>query len=67
MLSISLGNAKQCELNGPIKAEIRSTGEKMYFLPETSGYSSRITGDQPGERRYCKEKDAQADGFVLAQ
>ena len=67
LMSMSLAHQKQCELSGPIKAEIRSSGEKMYFLPETPGYSGRTTGDVPGERRYCDEKDAINDGFVLAQ
>ncbi|MBN2306880.1 hypothetical protein JXD20_02745 [Candidatus Peregrinibacteria bacterium] len=67
LLSMSLANQKQCEQSGPIKAEIRSTGEKMYFLPETPGYSGRTTGDVPGERRYCDEQDAIDDGFVLAK
>ena len=67
MISISLNNAKQCERSGPIKAEIKSSGEKVYYLPETTGYSDRTTGDVSGERRYCDEQDAIGDGFVLAQ
>jgi len=67
MMSISLANARQCKLYGPIKAEINSNGEKVYYLPQTSRYDNQTTGDQKGERRYCEEKEAQNDGFTLAQ
>ncbi|MBU0706282.1 hypothetical protein KJ657_03325 [Patescibacteria group bacterium] len=67
MIASSLAQAKICKTSGPIKAEVKSTGEKVYFLPETTGYSGRTTGDQPGERRYCDEKDAISDGFKLTK
>ncbi|MFH0838289.1 MAG: hypothetical protein V1880_03425 [Patescibacteria group bacterium] len=67
MIASSLAQAQICKTSGPIKAEVKSTGEKVYFLPETAGYSGRTTGDQPGERCYCEEKDAVSDGFKLAK
>jgi len=67
LLASSLANAQICKTSGPIKAEVRSDGQKMYYLPTTPGYNGRTTGDQPGERRYCEERDAKGDGFVLAK
>lgn len=63
----SLAQAQRCKTSGPIKAEVRSDGQKMYYLPETTGYENRTTGDQPGEQRYCNEQDAIDDGFTLAK
>lgn len=67
LIASALASNKMCETSGAIKGEIRSTGEKMYYLPETAGYEQRITGDQPGERRFCNEKDAIKEGFTRAQ
>jgi hypothetical protein len=66
LIAYSLAQAQICKTSGEIKGEVKSSGEMVYYLPETSGYEQRTTGDQPGERRFCKEKDAIKAGFTLA-
>lgn len=67
MILSGVFKSASCKTSGPIKAEVNSSGEKVYYLPESSGYDNRITGDQEGERRFCEEKDAQDAGWTLAK
>lgn len=56
-----------CKSSGAVKGEIKSTGEKVYFLPTSPGYNGRNTGDVKGERRFCTEAEAEDAGFTKAK
>ncbi len=67
LIASNLAQAQICKTSGEVKGEVKSTGEELYYLPETTGYEQRTTGDESGERRFCTEKDAKSAGFTLAK
>lgn len=67
IIASSLAQGSICKSSGPIKGEVNSSDEKSYYLPESSGYANRVTGDREGERRFCEENDAIDQGFTLAK
>jgi hypothetical protein len=67
LLSIALAKVTACKTTGPILGEIDKDGVKVYYLQGDTGYDNIVTGDTPGERRFCEEKDAIRKGFIHFQ
>lgn len=67
ILATSLARGNICKTTGPVKGEVNSKGEKIYYLPESPGYNNRTTGDQKGERRFCDEGSAIDSGWVKSK
>ncbi|MBU1017926.1 hypothetical protein KKA33_02750 [Patescibacteria group bacterium] len=64
LIIINIGRVVFCAKSGPVKANVTTQGEKIYYLPDTKGYDNVTIGDQPGERRFCQEADAIKKGWV---
>ena len=62
IVSLKGGVAILCRINGQVKTDVTEQGA-FYYMPEDQGYDRVVTGDTKGERRYCSEKDAEADGW----
>lgn len=52
-----------CRVNGQVKTDVTADGA-FYYLPGDQGYDRVETGDTKGERLYCDEVEAVADGWV---
>jgi hypothetical protein len=61
------GCPKGCELPAPgcdIKGNISTKGERFYHMPGTKNYNAIKIQVDKGERWFCTEPEAQANGFV---
>lgn len=64
VISVGLGQSATCKTAGLVLGNINDKGEKIFYLPEDSGYKSLVIGDVKGERRFCDRASAEGKGFV---
>lgn len=54
----------ECNIKGNISV---ATGKKLYHLPGMRNYKATIIDLAKGERWFCTEAEAQANGWIKAQ